>query len=51
MEAGWHTPSPVPFPRFPFAVLYSLTETEIVVAGVIDLRKAPETVQKRKQKS
>ena len=30
------------FRRFPYAVLYSNTEIEIIVAGVIDFRKDPE---------
>jgi hypothetical protein len=37
------------FRRFPFAVLYSHTETEILVAGVIDLRRDPDIQLEREQ--
>jgi hypothetical protein len=37
------------FRRFPYAVLYSHTEAEVLVAGVIDLRKDPEHVEQRTQ--
>ena len=37
------------FRRFPFAVLYSYTETEIFVAGVIDLRRDPDIQLKREK--
>jgi hypothetical protein len=36
------------FRRFPFAVLYSISETKIIVSGVIDLRKDPLNTQQRK---
>jgi len=39
------------FRRFPYAVLYSLTETKIIVAGVIDLRKDPKKIQQRSQET
>jgi len=35
------------FRRFPYAVLYSHTETEVLVAGVIDLRKDPQHIEQR----
>ena len=37
------------FRRFPYAVLYSQAETEIRVAGVIDLRRDPQQTEERKQ--
>lgn len=39
------------FRRFPYAVLYSQTATEVTVAGVIDLRKNPEHLEERKKKT
>ncbi|MBM3883340.1 MAG: type II toxin-antitoxin system RelE/ParE family toxin [Verrucomicrobia bacterium] len=35
--------------RFPYAVLYSQSETEITVAGVIDLRRDPQRMEKRRK--
>lgn len=35
------------FRRFPYAVLYSHTEAEILVAGVIDLRRDPQRLEQR----
>ena len=35
------------FRRFPFAVIYSLSETKIIVSGVIDLREDPKNTQQR----
>ena len=37
------------FRRFPCAVLYSHTEAEILVAGVIDLRRDPQHLEQRKE--
>jgi plasmid stabilization system protein ParE len=37
------------FRRFPYAVLYSHTEVEIQVAGVIDLRRDPQRLDQRKE--
>ena len=39
------------FRRFPYAVLYSLAESEIIVAGVIDLRKDPEITRQRRMET
>jgi plasmid stabilization system protein ParE len=39
------------FRRFPYAVLYSHTESEILVAGVIDLRRDPQHLEQRKESS
>ena len=39
------------FRRFPYAVLYSLNGIEIIVAGVIDLRKDPQYIQHRRQET
>jgi hypothetical protein len=36
------------FRRFPYAVLYSHTGAEIIVAGVIDLRRDPQHIEQRK---
>jgi hypothetical protein len=35
------------FRRFPFAVLYSRSGSEIIVAGVIDLRRDPQVMEDR----
>jgi len=40
---------PCLFRRFPYAVLYSFTESEILVAGVIDLRRDPQRLEQRKE--
>lgn len=37
------------FRRFPYAVLYSHTEAEINVAGVVDLRRDPQHIEQRKE--
>jgi toxin ParE1/3/4 len=37
------------FRRFPYAVLYSLTDAEIIVAGVIDLRRDPQHLEQRRE--
>ena len=37
------------FRRFPYAVLYSQTEAEIIVAGVIDLRRDPQHIEQRRK--
>ncbi len=37
------------FRSFPYAVLYSRTETEIRVAGVIDLRRDPQHIEERRK--
>lgn len=39
------------FRRFPFAVLYSRSESEIIVAGVIDLRRDPQVMEDRSSAS
>ena len=39
------------FRRFPYAVLYSLTRDEIIVAGVVDLRRDPQRVEQRRDTS
>lgn len=39
------------FRRFPYAVLYSLAGTEVIVAGVIDLRKDPEVAHQRRRET
>lgn len=39
------------FRRFPYAVLYSQTEIEIRVAGVVDLRRDPKRMQQRKERA
>lgn len=39
------------FRRFPYAVLYSLNGTEIIVAGVIDLRMDPQNIQQRRKET
>ena len=37
------------FRRFPYAVLYAHTAAEIIVVGVIDLRRDPQRIQQRKE--
>lgn len=37
------------FQRFPYGVLYSITGTEIRVAGVIDLRRDPQRIEQRQK--
>lgn len=37
------------FRSFPYPVLYSRTETEIRVAGVIDLRRDPQHIEERRK--
>jgi toxin ParE1/3/4 len=37
------------FRRFPYAVLYSRRDTEIIVAGVIDLRRDPQRAERRRK--
>lgn len=39
------------FRRFPYAVLYSRTDTEIRVAGVIDLRRDPRNTEQRTEEA